>query len=324
MGPLNGLKIIEMASIGPIPMCGMLLSDLGADVIRVDRTAAADLGMKRDARFDLTSRGKRSIALDLKSPAGRDVVLDLVRTSDALIEGFRPGVMERLGLGPEHCQAVNASLVYGRLTGWGQDGPLASAAGHDMNFIALTGALHAIGPKEIAPVAPLNLLGDFAGGSLFMALGVVSALYERSRSGRGQTVDAAIVDGVSSLMASIHGHVAGGTWRQERGEHVIGGAAPWNTVYETKDGLYVSLCAIEDRFFALLLGLLEIDPASVPDRMDRANWPALQRRLADIFLSKSRVEWCEMLEGTDVCFAPVLSPAEARHHPHMKERAVFE
>jgi alpha-methylacyl-CoA racemase len=271
----------------------------------------------------VASRGKRSVALDIKSQAGRDAVLRIVRGADALIEGFRPGVMERLGLGPQDCHAVNPGLVFGRMTGWGQQGPLAQAAAHDMNYIALTGALEAIGTADGPPVAPLNLVGDFGGGSMFLALGVLAALLERTRSGQGQVVDAAIVDGVSALMAGIHGQLAGGTWRMRRGEHVLGGAAPWNTVYETRDGRHVSICAIEQRFFAELLKRLDIDPASVPDRMDRANWSALRERFAKIFAGRTRDEWCTVLEGSDACFAPVLHITEAAQHPHVLAREAF-
>lgn len=323
MGPLSGFRIIEIAALGPAPLAGMLLGDMGAEVIRVDRLGEADLGIRRDPRFDLAARGKRSVALDLKSPAGREAVLRLVRGADALIEGFRPGVMERLGLGPADCHAVNPRLVFGRMTGWGQQGPLAQAAGHDLNYIALTGALEAIGPADGPPVAPLNLVGDFGGGSTFLAMGVLAALLECSRSGRGQVVDAAIVDGVAALMAGIHGQLAGGTWRARRGEHILGGAAPWNTVYETQDGRYVSVCAIEQRFFAELLQRLQIDPATVPDRMDRANWPVLRERLAAIFVTRTRDEWCAILEGSDACFAPVLHISEAATHAHALAREAF-
>jgi alpha-methylacyl-CoA racemase len=323
MGPLQGFKVIEMAAIGPAPLAGMLLADMGAQVLRIDRLGEADLGIKRDPRFDVASRGKRSLALDIKSAAGRDVLLRLLRDADALIEGFRPGVMERLGLGPADCHAVNPGLVFGRMTGWGQQGPLAQAAAHDLNYIALTGALEAIGPADGPPVAPLNLVGDFGGGSMFLAMGVLAALLERTRSGRGQVVDAAIVDGVAALMAGVHGQLAGGTWRARRGEHVLGGAAPWNTVYATRDGHYVSVCAIEQRFFAELLQRLDIDPRSVPDRMDRANWPALRERFAAIFATRTRDEWCAVLEGSDACFAPVLHVSEAPQHPHALARQAF-
>jgi alpha-methylacyl-CoA racemase len=323
MGPLSGFRIIEMAALGPAPLAGMLLADMGAEVVRIDRLGEVDLGVRRDPRFDLASRGKRSVALDLKAPAGREAALRLIAGADALIEGFRPGVMERLGLGPKECQAVHPGLVYGRMTGWGQHGPLSQAAAHDLNYISLTGALEAIGPEDGPPVAPLNLVGDFGGGSTFLVMGVLAALLERSRSGLGQVVDAAIVDGVGALMAGIHGQLAGGTWRQRRGEHILGGAAPWNTVYATSDGQYVSVCAIEARFFAELLERLHIDPETVPDRMERANWPALRERLARVFASRSRDEWSAVLEGSDACFAPVLHVREAAEHPHALARQSF-
>lgn len=312
-----------MGTIGPVPLAGMLLADMGAEVIRIDRLGLADLGVRRDPRFDVVSRGKRSVALDLKSEAGRDVALRLVGRADALIEGFRPGVMERLGLGPRDCERVHPGLVFGRMTGWGQHGPLAQAAAHDMNYIALTGALEAVGPQDGPPVAPLNLLGDFGGGSTFLAIGVLSALLERSRSGRGQVVDAAIVDGVGALMAGVHGQLAGGTWRKHRGEHILGGAAPWNTVYATRDGRYVSVCAIEQRFFDELCARLAIDDAGLPDRMDRANWPIWRELLANLFATRTRDEWCALLEGSDVCFAPVLHVSEVPEHPHAIARDAF-
>ncbi len=323
MGPLHGFRIIEMAALGPAPLAGMLLADMGAEVLRIDRLGDADLGIKRDPRFDVAARGKRSLALDIKAPAGRAAVLRLVQGADALIEGFRPGVMERLGLGPADCHAVNPGLVFGRMTGWGQQGPLAQAAGHDMNYIALTGALEAMGASDGPPVPPLNLVGDFGGGSTFLVMGVLAALLERGRSERGQVVDAAIVDGVGALMAGIHGQWAGGTWHPQRGEHIVGGAAPWNTVYRTADGGYISICAIEQRFFAELLRRLAIDPASVPDRMDRAHWPALRTRLQAVFAGRSRDDWCRLLEGSDVCFAPVLHLSEVPQHPHHVARGAF-
>ncbi len=325
MGPLHGFRILEMAALGPAPLAGMLLADMGADVVRIDRLGDADLGIKRDPRYDLPARGKRSVAVDLKAAAGRETVLRLVRGADALIEGFRPGVMERLGLGPADCHAVNPRLVFGRMTGWGQTGPLAQAAAHDMNYIALTGALEAIGPSaDQPPVAPLNLVGDFGGGSMFLAMGVLAALLERTTSGRGQVVDAAIVDGVGVLMAALHGQVAGGTWQRHRGEHIVSGAAPWNSVYRTRDGGYITVCAIEQRFWGELLKRLAIDPASVPDRMDRATWPALRARFEAIFAGRTRAEWCALLEGSDACFAPVLHVTEAPQHPHHVARGAFE
>ena len=320
MGPLSGIRVVEMAGLGPAPFCGMTLADMGAEVIRVDRIGDADLGIKRDPRFDVASRGKRSVAIDIKSPLGRDAVLRLVEQADVLIEGFRPGVMERLGLGPQACHTRNPRLIFGRLTGWGQEGPLSQAAGHDLNYIALTGALEAIGEADSGPVAPLNLLGDFAGGSMYLAFGIACALVERQSSGRGQVIDGAIIDGVSHLMGGIHGQLAGGTWKEHRGEHILGGAAPWNTTYEAKDGQYITVCSIEARFYALLLEKLGLDAASLPDRMDRQHWPALRERFAAIFKQRTRDEWCALLEGTDVCFAPVLNVREMPQHPHVQAR----
>ncbi len=323
MGPLSGYQVVEMASIGPIPMCGMLLADMGADVIRIDRMTEKELGTRRDPRFEITGRGKRSLAVDLKTADGKATVMALLEQSDVLIEGYRPGVMERLGLGPEDCLRLNPRLVYGRLTGWGQDGPLSQAAGHDMNFIALAGALHAIGSADGPPVPPLNLVGDLAGGSLFLAFGIACALLEREKSGLGQVIDSAIIDGVSSLLASVHGQASAGTWQANRGEHIVGGAAPWNTVYETADGKHISICGIESRFYEVLLDKLHIDAATLPERTHRENWPVLRARFSDIFRSRTRDEWSQLLEGSDCCFAPVLSVTEMRQHPHVQQRAMF-
>lgn len=320
MGPLSGYRIIEMGAIGPAPFCGMVLADLGAEVIRVDRTFEPDLGIRRDPKFDLASRGKRSVAIDLKTTEGKIAFLQLVANADALIEGQRPGVMERLGIGPRECAEVNPRLVFGRLTGWGQDGPLAGAAGHDLNFLALTGALDAIGTKDSGPVPPLNLIADYGGGSLYMAIGILGALLERQRSGLGQVVDAAIVDGVSSMMAVIHGQIAGGYWHPGRGENIVNGAAPWNTIYETLDGQYVTICSIESRFYDVLLDKLGVNTPPVTDRNDGSQWPRLRRFFAGIFLQRTRQEWCDLLEGTDVCFAPVLNVHELLDHPHVAAR----
>ncbi|MDO8704368.1 MAG: CaiB/BaiF CoA-transferase family protein [Sulfuricaulis sp.] len=324
MGSLEGIRVVEMAGLGPAPLCGMLLADMGAEVIRVDRLGEADLGIKRNPKYDVPSRGKRSVAIDLKQAPGLKAVQRLIKQADVVLEGFRPGVMERLGLGPDDCLAANPGLIFGRITGWGQNGPLAQAAGHDLNYIALTGALEAMGEANGPPIAPLNLVGDFGGGSMFLALGITSALVERSRSGRGQVVDAAIIDGVSNLMAGIHGQHAGGYWQAHRGEHILGGAAPWNTVYQTSDDKYITLCAIEVRFYATLLAKLGLDPASLPDRMDRQHWPALRKLFQGIFSTRTRQEWCALLEGTDACFAPVLSLVEMATHPHIAERQVLQ
>jgi len=316
VGPLTGIRIVELAGIGPGPMAAMLLADMGATVLRVERPGGSGLGVERPRQYDLLLRGRHAIAVDLKSAAGKALALRLVEHADALIEGFRPGVTERLGLGPQDCLARNRHLVYGRVTGWGQDGPLAQAAGHDINYISLVGALHAFGPRGGAPVAPLNLLGDFAGGALYLAFGVVCGLFEARRSGRGQVVDAAMIDGVASLMTAFHGAVAAGLTSHERGtNHLDGGAHFYNT-YQCADGRWISVAAIEGKFYAELLRRLEIDPASLPPQPDRAHWPRLQERLAAVFKTRSRDEWCRVLEGTDSCFAPVLTTDEAPSHPH--------
>jgi len=318
MGPLTGITVIEFAGLGPAPFCGMMLSDMGADVIRVDR--ADD---KRPRAKDVLSRGRRSIAVDLKSDAGREVVFKLCDRADAILEGFRPGVMERLGLGPDDLAARNPKLVYGRMTGWGQEGPLAQAAGHDPNYIALTGALHAIGRAGDKPVPPLNLIGDFGGGGMLLAFGVVAALLEASRSGKGQVVDAAMVDGAASLMALIYGLHAQGIHRDERGSNFLDGASHFNDVYQTSDGGYISIASLEKPFYDQLIGLLGLDPTECAGHMNPANWPRLKALFAETFRQKTRDEWCDLLEGTDVCFAPVLSLTEAPSHPHIAARGTF-
>ncbi len=319
MGPLQGVKVIELGAIGPGPFCCMLLADMGADVIRIDRLEPADLGSPADPRFNLLNRNKRSAAVDLKSPEGVAVVRRLLAGADVLLEGFRPGVTERLGLGPADCEAINPRLVYGRMTGWGQQGPLAQAVGHDINYIALAGALGAIGTTE-KPAVPLNLVGDYGGGALFLALGIVSALLESRTSGRGQVVDAAMVDGVSVLMTSLYATLARGAWRDGREQNMLDGGAPFYGVYESSDGKHVAIGSIEARFFRELLEKTGIDPASAGAQHNRKNWPALRERLAAIFRTRTRAEWCDLMEGSDVCFAPVLSPVEARDHPHLRER----
>ena len=323
MGPLTGVRVVELAALGPGPFCCMLLSDMGAEVIRIDRTEPADLGVASDPKFNILNRNRRSAAIDLKAPLGVAAVKRLIASADVLVEGFRPGVTERLGLGPEDCLAMNPRLVYGRMTGWGQDGPLANAAGHDINYIALVGALHAIGPKDGPPVPPLNLVGDFGGGALYLAFGIVCALLERATSGMGQVVDAAMVDGASLLMASVFGAMARGAWRNSRGDNILDGGAPWYSVYETKDGKFVSIGSIEGRFFRDLLVRTGIDAGSVRPQHDRAGWPQLREKLAAAFRSKTRDEWCAAMEGSDVCFAPVLDPWEAPLHPHLKSRGTF-
>ena len=323
MGPLAGLKVVELAGIGPGPMAAMLLADMGATVLRIDRPDPPELGMSRPLKYNLTLRGRRTLALDLKQPAARDLALRLVAGADALIEGFRPGVAERLGLGPDDCLARNPRLAYGRMTGWGQDGPLAPAAGHDLNYIALTGALHHIGRQGQPPTPPLNLVGDYGGGALYLAFGIVCAVLEARSSGRGQVVDAAIVDGVAHLMTGMFGLFGAGLLPEGRGEGVIDGGAPYYDCYECADGRYVSVAPIEGRFFQELLRRIGIDPEDFPKQSDRARWPEAKRRLAEIFRQRPRDAWCELLEGTDSCFAPVLTPAEARRHKHMAARRTF-
>ena len=322
-GPLEGLRVIELAGIGPGPFCAMLLADMGADVLRIDRPQDVPLGTPVAPEFDITRRNRRSAAVDLRHSDGADVVLRLVERADALIEGFRPGVAERLGVGPEICQRRNPKLVYGRMTGWGQDGPLAHAAGHDANYIALTGALHAIGPADGPPILPLNLIGDYGGGALFLAFGVLAAVIEAARSGRGQVVDAAMVDGAALLMAPVYGRYAAGEWRDERGRNVLDGGAHFYGVYETRDAGHVAIAAIEPKFYDELLERIGLDDGDLPDQWDEAAWPDMRARFEAIFKQRTRDQWQELLEGTDACFAPVLSLAEAARHPHMADRATF-
>jgi alpha-methylacyl-CoA racemase len=317
------LKVVELASIGPGPFCAMLLADLGADVVRVDRIEPSGLGLPMKPEHDVNGRNRRSIALDLRQSAGRDAALRLADGADALIEGFRPGVAERLGLGPADCQARNPGLVYGRMTGFGQHGPLASAAGHDLNYIALTGALHAIGEPGRKPVPPLNLVGDYGGGALYLAFGLMAALYERQRSGRGQVVDAAMVDGAGSLASIFYGISASGRWSAERGRNLLDGGAPFYDCYETADGRWVSLGALEPKFFAEFVRLTGLDARFVKRQYDTREWPALRQAIATLFKQRTREQWCALLEGTDACFAPVLDFAEAPQHRHAQARGGF-
>ena len=319
MGPLKGIKIIEMAGIGPGPFCGMVLADLGAEVIRIDRASAAGTG----SREEPANRGKKSIAVDLKSEKGVEIVLKLVENSHAIFEGFRPGVMERLGLGPEICQARNEKIVYGRMTGWGQTGPLANAAGHDINYIALSGALAAIGRDDSPPVPPLNLIGDFGGGGMLLALGLVSALLESKSSGKGQVVDAAMTDGSSLLMTMMYSMHQSGFWNLERQTNLLDGAAHFYDTYKCKDGKFISLGSIEPQFYALLCEKAELSQAEFGEQMKRETWKSKKERLCEIFLNKTRDEWCDLMEGTDVCFAPVLDMSEAPKHPHNIARKTF-
>jgi len=321
-GPLSGIRVLELAGIGPGPFCAMMLADMGADVLRVDRPEPVDLGLPLEPKFDVIARGRRSIALDLKHTGAIEIALALVEKADVLIEGFRPGVTERLGLGPDACLARNPRLVYGRVTGWGQDGPLAQAAGHDINYIAIAGALHAIGPAQ-RPAPPLNLVGDYGGGAMYLAFGIVCALCERHSSGRGQVIDTAMSEGAASLMSIFYGRMAAGLWHDKRGVNILDGGAPWYNVYDTADGKYVAVGAIEGRFYAKLMQRLGLDTPSLPDQYDRARWPELRANLARIFQQKTRDEWCEALAGHDVCIAPVLSIAEAPSHPHNRARGAF-
>ncbi|MBL8377720.1 MAG: CoA transferase [Burkholderiales bacterium] len=323
MGPLIGLKILEFEAIGPGPFCGMMLSDMGADVLMVDRPENPRLGLGRERWYDVMLRGRRSVTLNLKSPEGVAAARRLVTKADAIIEGFRPGVMERLGLGPEVLLADNPRLVYGRMTGWGQDGPMAPRAGHDINYIALSGVLNAIGRPGAAPVPPLNLVGDFGGGGMLLAFGIACGIVEAQRSGKGQVVDAAMVDGAATLAAMFSGMMAGGRWSETRGDNILDTGAPWYEVYETADGKYMSVGAIEPQFYAELLKGLGLDPATLPKQMDRAGWPLLRERFAAIFKSRTRDQWCAVFDPVDACVAPVLSFTEAQAHPHNVRRATF-
>lgn len=318
-GPLSGFTIVEMAGIGPGPFCAMMLADMGADLIRVDRLTPGFLG----GGGTVVDRGRRSIALDLKQPGAVDVVLRLLDGADALIEGFRPGVMERLGLGPDVCLARNRRLVYGRMTGWGQDGPLAQAAGHDLNYIALTGALHAMGEADRPPAPPLHLVGDMGGGAMMLAFGLLCALLEAGRSGQGQVVDAAICDGASLLATTYHGKLRDGDWVNRRQANMLDGGAHFYGCYACADGKYVSIGAIEPQFYRLLLERCGIDDPEFQRQWDRAQWPALRARLATLIAGKTRDEWCALLEGSDACFAPVLDFEEAPDHPQHRARASF-
>ena len=323
MGPLKGVRIVEMSGIGPAPFCGMLLADMGADVLRVDRLSASDLGFAVAPRFDLLNRGKRAAAIDLKSAEGVGLVRSLIEKADILIEGFRPGVMERLGLGPEVCLGLNPRLVYGRMTGFGQTGPMKDLAGHDINYIAMSGALAAIGEKGGAPLPPMNLVGDFAGGSLYLAMGVLAALHEARASGQGQVVDAAMVDGVASLMAMVTGYRQAGIWRNERGANPVDGGAPFYATYRTADGKYVAVGAIEAKFYRELLEKLGLADADLPKQNDAKRWPELRARLAETFAGKTRDAWAAIFAASDACVSPVLDMDECIAHPIHRERANY-
>ncbi len=322
MGPLHGLKVIELAGIGPGPMAAMLLADMGATVLRVDRKVPAGLGVARPEKFDLLLRNRRSIPLDLKQPKAVEFVLDLIGRSDVLIEGFRPGVTERLGLGPEVCLEKNPKLIYGRITGWGQSGPLADAVGHDINYIALTGALHAFGRAGQAPAMPINLVGDFGGGTMYLVMGILAALYEAKSSGKGQVVDAAMVDGVASLMTQPHGTLAAGMMSHARGTNITDSGAPFYDVYVCSDGKWISLGAVEKKFYAEALRVMQLDELLV-DQWNRTSWPAAKARIAEVIKTRTQDDWCARFEGTESCFAPVLTIAQAPQHPHLLARGTY-
>ena len=323
MGPLAGIRVIEMAGIGPGPMAAMLLADMGATVLRIDRVQESGLGVGRPLSADTTRRSRKAIALDLKEPESVDRVLRLLEEADALIEGFRPGVMERLGLGPDPCLERNPRLVYGRMTGWGQEGPLGQAAGHDLNYIAMTGALAAIGRAGEPPTPPLNLVGDFGGGALYLVVGVLAALLEARGSGRGQVVDAAMVDGAASLMTSIYGMFSAGLMTLDRGRNLLDSGAYFYDTYECSDGRYVSVAAIEPKFHAEMFRLMDLDPGLVERQMDRKDWPRIREVVAERFRTRTRDEWTGILGGSDACFAPVLGMDEVTGDPHLQARKTF-
>jgi alpha-methylacyl-CoA racemase len=323
MGPLDGMKVIEVAGIGPGPFCAMMLADMGADVIRVDRASRVRPRDSATPPTDVLNRGRRSVAIDLRRPEGIVTLLRLVEQADALIEGFRPGVAERLGFGPDVCLERNPNLVYGRMTGWGQDGPLAQAAGHDINYIALAGVLGLLGRAGEPPAIPLNLVGDFGGGGMLLAFGVLAGLYHVGRGGRGQVVDAAMVDGSALLSSMMHGLRAEGAWRDRRGTNVIDSGAHFYDVYETKDGRFVAVGAIESKFYGELLELVGLGDADTPSQWDQNQWPGMKDRLAEVFRGRTRDEWDELLLGTDACYAPVLELSEVADHPHNAARKTF-
>lgn len=323
MGPLAGTTIIEIAGLGPGPFAAMSLADMGADVIRVERPKGGLFAARQDPRLDVLNRGKRCIAIDLKTAAGVDTVLTLVEKADALLEGNRPGVMERLGLGPDTCLERNPGLVYGRMTGWGQEGPLAGEVGHDLNYVALSGALHAMGRAGEKPAIPLNLVGDFGGGGLLLAYGMVCALLEAKTSGQGQVVDAAMVDGAATLMASTYAAFQVGFWSDERGTNVLDSGSHFYEVYETADGRYISIAPVEPQFYAEFLERLGEDSAGLENQWDMDSWPALKTKLAELFKRRTRDEWDVFFEGANICYAPVLSLSEVRHHPHHQARGTY-
>ncbi len=322
MGPLAGVKVVEFAGIGPGPFCCMLLADMGADVVRIDRAANVD-NDPTEPRFNTLLRGRKNIAVDLKSPRGVETALTLCDQADILIEGFRPGVMERLGLGPDVVFARNAKIVYGRMTGWGQDGPIAHTPGHDINYIALTGALHAIGTKANGPVPPLNLIGDFGGGALYMAMGALAAYIEAQKSGQGQIVDTSMVEGAASLMTAAYGGLAAGTFQEERETNRLDGGCHHYNVYETGDGEHICIGSNEVKFYTVMLETVGLGEADLPEQADREKWPEMRQRLAAIFKTKTRAQWTELMEQKEICYAPVLRMSEASTHPHNVHRGSF-
>jgi alpha-methylacyl-CoA racemase len=317
-GPLHGLRVVEIEGLGPAPFCGMMLADMGAEVISVTRKTNTQ--PRPDA---ISERGKRSIAVNLKSPEGVEIILKLCETADVLIEGFRPGVAERLGIGPEACLTRNEKLIYGRMTGWGQDGPMAHAAGHDLNYIALSGALHGMGRPDLPPKPPLNLVGDFGGGGMFLAFGIMCAIFEAGRSGKGQVIDVSMVEGSASLMHMMYAWLAAGNWQDKRGVNLLDGGAHFYDSYETQDNRYITLGALEPQFYQLMREKMALDSPEYDDQNNIQNWPELKIKIANIVKTKTREQWCELLEGSDVCFAPVLSMLEAPMHPHNQFRKSF-
>ena len=321
-GPLSGLKVVELPGIGPGPLCAMLLADMGADVIRIDRNEPSGLGVPRPPKYDLLRRNRPSVSINLKTAEGIGTVLRLVEKADAMIDPFRPGVTEKLGLGPDDCFARNKKLVYARMTGWGQTGPIATAAGHDINYLALSGALNAIGPKK-KPMAPLNLAADMGGGAMFLAFGLLAAVFEAQKSQEGQVVDVCMTEGAAYLATGNYGLTAAGLWSDQREDNILDGGAPFYRTYQTKDNLFVSIGAIEAKFYALLLEKLGLNPKELPPQMDKSQWPMMHEKFEKIFKTKTRADWCEVFEGSDVCFAPVLSFTEAPEHFHNKSRKSF-
>jgi alpha-methylacyl-CoA racemase len=322
-GPLDGVRIIELAGLGPAPFAGMMLADAGADIIRIDRSERATYPPNTEPHVDLMNRGRRSVAVDLKHPDGVGLVLRLVAQADGLMEGFRPGVAERLGMGPDDCLGRNPKLVYGRMTGWGQAGPMASAAGHDIDYIALAGALEPMGRAGERPFPPLNLVGDFGGGGMLLAFGMCAAIISARQTGVGQVVDAAMVDGAAALMTMTYTLMSAGIWKDQRGTNLLDTGAHFYEVYETSDGGYMALGAIEPQFYAELIRLLGLEGEELPDQMDRDAWPQMKERFAALFATRTRAEWESVFEGSDACVAPVLSPSEAPNHPHMRARGTF-